>query len=74
MTLRTEMCEGCEVTSVEEGHDVERVAVRSDVVNASMSVMVKLAKEVDEPDIGQPTAEYLALLVIFQVKAGYMEM
>ena len=25
MTSHTEMCEGCEVTSVEEGHDVQRV-------------------------------------------------
>ena len=32
MTSHTEMCEGCKVTSVEEGHDVERVTVRSDVV------------------------------------------
>ena len=32
MTSHTEMCEGCEVTSVEEGHDVERVIVRSDAV------------------------------------------
>ena len=32
MTSHTEMCEGCEVTSVEKGRDVERVTVRSDVV------------------------------------------
>ena len=32
MTSHTEMCQGCEVTSVEEGHEVERVTVRSDVV------------------------------------------
>ena len=32
MTSHTEMCEGCEVTSAKERHDVERVTVRSDVV------------------------------------------
>ena len=30
MTSHTEMCEDCEVTSVEEGHDVERVTAQSD--------------------------------------------
>ena len=38
MTSHTEMCEGCNVTSVEEGHDVERVIVRSDVVKETKSV------------------------------------
>ena len=38
MTSHTEMCEGCNVTSVEEGHDVERVTVRSDVVKETKSV------------------------------------
>ena len=37
MTSHTEMCEGCEVTSVEEGHDVERVTARSDVVKDKKS-------------------------------------
>ena len=32
------MCKGCEVTSVEEAHVVERVTVRSDVVNGTKSV------------------------------------
>ena len=32
MTSHTDMCEGCEVISGEEGHDVERVTVRSDAV------------------------------------------
>ena len=36
--LRPVMCEGCEVTFVEEGHDVERVTVRSDVVKEKKSV------------------------------------
>ena len=31
MTLHTEMCEKSEVTSVEEGHDVERMTAQSDV-------------------------------------------
>ena len=30
MTSHTEICEGCEVSSVEEGHDVERVIARSE--------------------------------------------
>ena len=35
----TEMCDGCEVTSVEGGgHGVERVTVRSDVVKEMKSV------------------------------------
>ena len=38
MTSHTVMREGCEVTSVEEGHDVERVTVRSDVVKETQSV------------------------------------
>ena len=38
MTSHTVMREGCEVTSVEEGHDVERVTVRSDVVKETKSV------------------------------------
>ena len=38
MTSHTEMCEGCEVTSVEEAHVVERVTVRSDVVKETKSV------------------------------------
>ena len=38
MTSHTEMCEGCEVTFVEEGHDVERVPVRCDVVKETKSV------------------------------------
>ena len=33
VTSHTEMCEGCEVTSAELQPDVERVTVRSDVVN-----------------------------------------
>ena len=37
MTSHTEICEGCEVTSVEEGHDVERATVRSDVVKETKS-------------------------------------
>ena len=53
MMSHTEMCEGCGVTSVEARHDVERVTVRSDVVNETMSAMVKLG-------IGQPTAECLS--------------
>ena len=32
------MCEGCEVTSVEEAHVVERVTVTSDVVKETKSV------------------------------------
>ena len=38
MTSHTEICEGCEATSVEEGHEVERVTVRSDVVEETKSV------------------------------------
>ena len=38
MTSRTVMCECCEVTFVEEGHDVERVIVRSVVVKETKSV------------------------------------
>ena len=53
MTRPTEMCEGCQVTSVEEGHDVQRVIVRSDVVKETMSAMLKLG-------VGQPTAECLS--------------
>ena len=52
LALHTEMCEKSGVTSVEEGHDVE-----SDVAEETMSAVVKLAKEIDEPDIGQPSAE-----------------
>ena len=47
-----EMCEKSGVTSVEEGHDVE-----SDVADETMSATVKLAKEIDEPDFGEPSAE-----------------
>ena len=36
MTSHTEMCEGCEVTSVEEGHDAERVTARSDEIVGSL--------------------------------------
>ena len=44
------------VTSLEEGHAVERVNVRrSDVDKDTMSATVKLAKDIDELDIGQPT-------------------
>ena len=32
VTPHTEMCEDCEVTSVEEGHDVERVIARNDEI------------------------------------------
>ena len=32
-TSHSEMCDGCEVTSVEEGHDVERVTARSEIVD-----------------------------------------
>ena len=49
-----------EVTSVEEGHEVECAIplVRSDVTKDTISVMVKLAKVIDEShDIGQPAAE-----------------
>ena len=43
---------------MEEGHDVERVIARSDVVKATMPAMAKLAEEIDElHSIGQPTAE-----------------
>ena len=38
MTSHTEMCDGCEVTSGEEAHVVERVTVRSDVVKETKSV------------------------------------
>ena len=38
MTSHTEMCEGCEVTSVEEAHVVERVTARCDVVKETKSV------------------------------------
>ena len=38
------MCEKSGVTSEEEGHDVE-----NDVAEETMSAMVKLAKETDEP-------------------------
>ena len=37
------MCEKSEVTSVEEGHDVE-----SDVAGVTMSAMEKLAKAISE--------------------------
>ena len=63
-----------EVTYVKERHDVELFKVRSDAVKSTMSPMMKLAKEFDEPDIGQPTTECLALPVIFQGKAGYMDL
>ena len=45
-------------TSVKEEQDVERITVmRSDEDKDTMSTMVKLAKEIDEPrDNGQPTA------------------
>ena len=47
---RREMCEKSGVTSEQEGHDVE-----NDVAEETMSAMVKLAKETDEPyDISQP--------------------
>ena len=39
-----------------EGQNSDRIA-KSDVVKGTMSAVVKLAKEIDEPDIGQPTAE-----------------
>ena len=39
-----------------EGQSSDRIA-KSDVVKDTMSATVKLAKEIDEPDIGQPTAE-----------------
>ena len=45
---------------MKEGHDVERVTVWSDVAKDMMSAMVKLATEINEPDIGQPPAERLA--------------
>ena len=45
------MC-GKRVASVEEEHDVE-----NDVAEETMTALVKLAKEIDEPDIGQPSAE-----------------
>ena len=32
MTSHTEMCEGCESPSVEEGHDVERVTAQNDEI------------------------------------------
>ena len=38
ITSHTEMCQGCEVTSVEEAHVVERVTVRSDLVKETKSV------------------------------------
>ena len=74
------MCEKGEVTSVEEGHDVERASplreefgVRSDVTKDTMPVMVKLAQEIDESHgIGQPTAE-CQLKWPSRRKAGYME-
>ena len=56
--MHTEMYEE-EVTSVEEGHDVERVtAVRSDFVKDTKSTMEKPAKEIHESrDIGRPTVD-----------------
>ena len=39
-----------------EGQSSDRIA-ESDVAEETMSATVKLAKEIDEPDIGQPTAE-----------------
>ena len=39
-----------------ESQSSDRIA-KSDVVKGTMSAMVKLAKEIDELDIGQPTAE-----------------
>ena len=52
VSSHTEMCKKGVVTSGEEGHDVESVIVRSDVVKETMSAMVKLG-------VGQPTAECL---------------
>ena len=39
-----------------EGQSSDRIA-ESDVAEETMSATVKLSKEIDEPDIGQPTAE-----------------
>ena len=86
LSLHTEMCEKGEVTSVEEGHDVERVIARSDVVKDTMSAMGKPAKEIDEPPLPSLPLPPLPLLpsrhwpavcgllvdgVAFQEKAGY---
>ena len=55
LSLHTDACEMVEVTSVEEGHDVE-----SYVAVETMSALVRLAKEICEScDIGQLTAECL---------------
>ena len=41
-----------------EHKEPEQLTCESDVAEDTMSVMVKLANEIDEPhDIGQPTAE-----------------
>ena len=62
LSLHTDACEMVEDTSVEEGHDFE-----SDVAEETMSVLVKLAKEICEScDIGQPAAE--CQLMVFPSK------
>ena len=41
-------------------------------INTTMSAMVKLAKEIDEPcDIDQPTEECHLIFVVHQERAGY---
>ena len=51
-----------------EGQSSDRIA-ESDVAEDTMSATVKLAKEIDEPDINQPTAECL-LMALLQEKGG----
>ena len=59
LSLHADACEMLEVTSVEEGHDVE-----SDVAEERMSALVKLAKEICEScDIGQPAAEFQLMVL-----------
>ena len=50
----------------------ENVGQDSDVAEETMSAVVKLAKEIDEPcDIHQPTAECHLIFVVHQERAGY---
>ena len=51
MTSHTEMCEGCEVTFVEEAHVVERVTVRSYVVKETKSVGEAMSWEERDEDL-----------------------
>ena len=55
-----------------EGQSSDRIA-KSDVVKDTMSATLKLAKEIDEPDIRQSTADCHLMAWPCKEKAGYNE-